>query len=510
MSKYAARFLTTFCMAFFVASTSVAFAQFIDMANRAPRSANAIVILNVEKIKQSDRAIRENWSEKMEMAFESGMTPIPPKAERYVLASEIDYEFIKPLWQAAIIDFAKAPSMKQVAKTAGGTADVIGDSPAVLLPNDAYALKIGPQSLGVLSPANRQQAARWLRQLGGGGPSLSPYLKKAAGYSENVGTDVIMAFDLDGAFPPALVEKYLGKMKEIDSFKPNLSQVAKLLAGAQGLRFGFRIGDKMFGKMTLDLSDDPAMTEPYAKTMLLKMMSDAGIRVDDMDSWKLTVKDNTLSLSGDISNGGLRKLLSVVDAPASLDSEETPDSAASAKSAGETTPYDGKSTLAYFRSVDKLLQDLKGDLRDMKTAGQGAVWFDNFARKIERLPMLKVDPDMLDYGAFVVDSLRTAAFNTRNTNIQAGAQQYQVSVDSYSYGGYGYSRGAFGGGWYGPELSDNNAAADATREAGRQKRVIRTQARADIAGDVNSVKTNIAKANADVRRKMTQRYQIEF
>jgi len=119
-------------------------------------------------------------------------------------------------------------------------------------------------------------------------------------------------------------------------------------------------------------------------------------------------------------------------------------------------------------------------------------------------------------------ALRGGALNTRNTNIDAAAQQYQVAgsgsgaYNPYYYGGYGYDRGYDGGGWYGGggrvagAMSAHAAAGQAIRDDLREKRIIRTQARADIAGDLQSIKAQIVQVSNDIRRKMTERYQIEF
>jgi hypothetical protein len=38
--------------------------------------------------------------------------------------------------------------------------------------------------------------------------------------------------------------------------------------------------------------------------------------------------------------------------------------------------------------------------------GQIGIWFRNFARRIDQLPMVNVHPELLDWGGFVADSLR--------------------------------------------------------------------------------------------------------
>jgi hypothetical protein len=498
-------------------------AQFREMAARVPQSANALVLLNVKEIFQSPKAAAEGWKGKFDKAFDAGLARIPPGTERYVIASEIDFEFMKPIWEAAVIDFAEAPSLEQIAKARLGTPDKLGDVPAFVLPTDAYVLQLGPKTFGAISPANRQQATRWVRQMEGEKSSkLSEYLRKGAAYSDSTGTEVIMVLDLDGVFPPERVLKYLKTKKALDAFPGDRVDLAKLVASMDGIRVGVRIGEKLTGKISLDFSEDPAKAEPFAKGILLEALSDAGMRIEDLESWKPEVKGMTVSLSGELTSGGLRKLLSVVEAPAAA--EDTDKNAAEAESdpksasPGDVAANQAKATLRYFQSVTKFLGDLKNDMRDLKTMGQSAVWCDKYARKIEKLPLLGVDPEMLDYGKFVATSLRGGALDTRNTTIDTAAAQTQVAgagSGAYNpgyYGGYGYGRGAYGGGWYGGGnvFGARAAAGAAVREQGHEKVIIRTQARGDIASNLQSIKTDLAQVTLDVRRKMTERYHIEF
>lgn len=505
-------------------------AQFRELAARVPNTANALVLLNVEKILQSPKAVAEGWKEKFDKAFEAGLTRMPPKTVRFVIASQIDFESMKPRWEAAVADFAAVPSMEVIANAREGTQDKIGAVPAIVLPTDAFVLHLAEKTLGAISPANRQEATRWIRQLSDPqSAKLSQYLQKGASYSDTAGTEIIMVLDLDGVFPPDRVLKYLKGKKALDASAGDRDELAKLIADMQGLRVGIRIGEKLSGKVTLDFDGETAKAEPFLKGIVLEALADAGMRIEDLDAWTPEAKGTTFSLSGELTSSGLRKLLSIAEAPASGEpAENAPPAKASTPepaSPGDLAANQGKSTLRYFQSVTKFLGDLKGDMRDMKTMGQSAVWCDKYARKIEKLPMLGVDPDMLDYGKFVATSLRGGALDTRQTTIQAGAMKYEVGAGSQSgigtgydasyYGGYGYGRGVYGGGWYGGGRAGgaaavHNAARQELRAESQQRRILRNQAQASVAGDLQSIKAQIVQVTNDVRRTMTERYKLEF
>ena len=190
-------------LAIFALSGRCGFAadEFQDLVNKIPRSANAVVLLNMEKAKNSPFGLKEDWSAKIEQAFEDGLVRVPPQAKRFVLASQIDFEFMEPLWEAAVIELDEDLSSTDIEKMRHGTLDTIEGLPAIARPNDTYLVKLAPKLVGAMGPANRQAVVRWIRDIRKPlPPPLSPYLQKAAVYSDKAGSEIIMAIDLEGVF----------------------------------------------------------------------------------------------------------------------------------------------------------------------------------------------------------------------------------------------------------------------------------------------------------------------
>ena len=131
--------------------------EFQGLVNRIPRSANAIVLLNLEKAKNSPLGLKEDWKGKIDSAFAAGAARIPPQAARFVIASQIDFEFMEPLWEAAVMDLDEEIPLGPLAKTRGGTLETIEGLPALSLPNDTYLVQFG-----------RKMLAQWRREPSGG------------------------------------------------------------------------------------------------------------------------------------------------------------------------------------------------------------------------------------------------------------------------------------------------------------------------------------------------------
>jgi len=494
-------------------------AQFRDLVSQLPNGANALMILNVEKILSGPMGQREGWKANLEKAFAAGMVRVPSKAKRFVMAAQIDFEFMKPNWEAVMADLQRVPSMEKIAKEYQATPDKFGDTEAVVLPNDAYVIALSQNTLAAMAPANRQVVARWLQELES--PSkLSAYLQRAAGYSDEAGTEIIMAMDLQGAFAPARVDGYLKAKKSLIGAQTGLAGLSRLLAGLEGVRVGIRIGEQPSGKLTVDFRDPVSLRAETANKLLLQLLSDGGLMIDDLNRWKPEVQGATFSLSGNLSAGGLRKMLSFVESPAPSGKAE--ESAGEKASPGDLGARRGQDTLRYFKTIDSYRNDLKQDIRDSKSISQTKVWFDKYARKIERLPILNVDPEMLDYGALVARGLRAAAGSVTQMGISSAARQKQVQgstappVNAAYYGGYGWDRGggyaAYGGYAYnlpGANAWANSAYAQVRAEA-HQRQLIRSEEKAATAMDVQGIKADLIEATSIIRRRMTERYQVEF
>ncbi len=482
--------------------------EFQELVNKIPRSANAVVILNLEKAKSSPMGLKEDWASKVEEAFESGLTRVPPQATRFVLASQIDFQFMEPLWEAAVIELGQDLSSKAIEQARHGTLDTIEGLPAVARPNDTYILKFAPRLVGAMGPANRQAVVRWIRDVRSSTPRpLSPYLQKAAVYSDKAGSDIIMAVDLDGVFSLERIGKYLkSRSKRLEQWGADLTQLAKLLNTVQGVRVGVRIGEQPSCMAVIDVQGDASIVAPYAKDLFVQIMSDRGMSINEVSSWTAKAQGNEISLAGKLTKNGLRRLLSIVDSPAAENLE-----ADAPVSPGELPALQAKKSRDYFRTITGMADDLKEGLRSVKNLASTQLYFDKYARKIERMPILNVDDELVQWGAFVANSLRQATSSIKTMGIQSGVRQAQVTSGSaggdaggYGYGGYRY--GAYGGYNGGPDIYGMGSL----KATGEQRRVIRAEEKADAATDIQQIRQQIIAATADVRRKMTQKYQIEF
>ncbi len=486
-------------------STNVAFAQFGDLIKRVPERANTLVLLNVDQIHNTPLAKKEGWREKHEKQFASGLVILPPHASKFVMAAQMDFEHMQPQWETALLDLKYEPSIPKIAAKLGGTVDNIGDRSTAVLPHDVYVVKFGPRFGAIAAPANRQNVAHWINQIYSNSlPPLSAYLQEAVRFAEG-GAPIIMAMDFTNVFSPAFVRSRLETSETLKGQDVDLDQLSEVLASIRGVSLGITINESRYGAIKVDFEKDATILGDFAKPLLLETLARQGAMIDEFQDWQVKVDGTQIQIGGVLFESGMRRIMSILDAPPSLH-------AAAQESTGTDEESKEKmmalATKQYFQSVVSLLDDLRGKRKseDFVTWGQVGMWFEKYARKIDRMPLLNVDPEMLDFGAFVADSLRQAENAMKGIGAQSGYRKTQLpnyyNVQTYArpvgvtrwgvHGAYGY-----------------RATEDLSAKGQAESR-IRTQERIRGNMSANMTVQGVEAATADIRRRMTQKYQMEF
>lgn len=137
-------------------------AEFSKLIRRVPESANALVLVDADRIFGSGVAKNEKWELDRDERFKAGLTSIPPQADRVVIASQIDFEFMHPLWKFALVESERPKLLSTLAREYGGSLDKVVGMPAVRLPDDSFIVELSQHLRGGMAPANRQQTSRWV------------------------------------------------------------------------------------------------------------------------------------------------------------------------------------------------------------------------------------------------------------------------------------------------------------------------------------------------------------
>ncbi|MEL7500698.1 MAG: hypothetical protein AAFN77_24100 [Planctomycetota bacterium] len=462
----------------FVSFTSPAFAQFEELTRLVPADANILVLINDENLMNSEYAKSNSWSTKYEKAFDAGVTVIPPSAEGYLLAGSVDLQYGTRNWEIALIkDKEGVAGPDQVAEKFGGKVEEIAGSPAVILPGDTYLIQFEKTIAGGISPSNRQETSRWIQRVKRrDGDAISEYLKTAARYSNKFGTDIVISLDLQDAMSN-------DEIKAIAQLADDPEAVTKLLKTTKGVTLGINVNDQVKGKILVDFGEDATPFSRLGKDVVIQALGDFGMMLDDLKQWKGKVVNTRFELEGDLSEVGMRRLLSLVQ-PTGL-------------STGQYSEYSQAQTLSdeqlnvrYIRSVLKLQSDFQD--RETEAIRLQTAWLLKSIEKIESLSVVGIEDEAITFANELTDSYRSILDIISEEKAYEQIHKANVRGTGYRYYGSryrGYSRGY---------------SAESARKS------IEKRNRAEGARQVKEKLQEISSTVRDFRRLMSQKYEIDF
>lgn len=495
---------------------TVAQVPFKGMRTRIPNDANTLILINAEKMFGSPVADREGWAARRKAAYDAGVTALSPNAIEIAIAGRSDHEFGESIWELGLVRLRGEQNVTTVAARYGGEMDEVLGRSAARLPADHYVVQLASDFMASYTPANRQDVSRWLRSTDIVGPEgLPPYLEQAFGYATKVGSPIVMAMDIGGAISEAEVKRRMGTLESLKDSGLDPNEFAKLISSAKGITLGITVQNQTIGAIRVDFDQSPQMLAKVGKPLLIEILRRQGAMLEDINDWTPAISGNTFLLKGGLNSTGVRKVMSVLELPASL-THAVQDS----QSPGSDPEGTAKllATQQYYKSVTTMLEDLRmKPKRDhVKTFGQAAMWYDKYARKIDRLPILNVDEELLNYGTGIATMLRDAEAAMKGVGMRTSQR---TAANNPSSGGYSFNTGGgyrsnWGYGWpqFGPQAptAGVNAMNASLQAKGRSDAVIRGQERTRGAATVQDIWQGIDESTAAIRRTMTSKYSATF
>jgi hypothetical protein len=452
------------------------------------------MVIDCQALMKSERGIKEDWVRKHHAEFLNGALPINPRLERAIFATQLGASNPADAAVVGVVPIPKGGSLESLAKKEKGEIETIAGQDVLSSPRGAFFMEVAPGIGGVMAPANRQVLSKWLKfTKKSKSPVLSDYLKEAATWPRN--GQILLAVDAEDLFHPRALKNWLGTVKGLS--KDDVEVAHKMLAGLRGVKFMARVTDSIKGELYIDLAEKPdARQLALLKPVVMAGLRELGTSVEDFTNGKSNVEGRSVIIEADLNDNALRRIMSIIQAPvpsAGLAEEPTdPESEANPAMVA---------TRRYFRSVQSLIVELKDLNNQASHSGMVIQWYDTYARKIDQLPLLDVDQEMLQYGRATSEKLRALAASLNGQNITSGVldsykrTNYYASGASYygGYYGYGYQGGSF---W-----KDTNAAdvQTAKSEAVAKSRTERFKIWQSIDDDT-----------AEIRRVMTEKYKVEF
>lgn len=484
------RTLLTCVLSLFAAcSATSAASEFKSLIQKVPRGANAILVIDIDQTLASPLAKAGGWQSRIDQGGADRPLYLPPEADKVVVAAHLDQvRGFERNWEVALMGLKSPMPISLIARAEGGYTDNVNGTSVAWVPSDAYFMEFDQSTLGLIAPADRQAVSRWAaRRRLGDAMEISDYLGVAAA-AVGQGPHAVLALDATDTVQPHRVRSQLAQSESVQGDKQKLEGLVGLISSLRGVVLKITFTDKAQAVAQIDFAVPVTLNAAVARKLVLDALQTMQMELPGTEDWKCTVNGNSILMTGDLNSDALRRVFSVMEIPTTKFSS-LKDENIEAPSGDDMA----KNSLAYFKSINTLLKDLKSRAG---SSNSDAYWIDRYATKIDRLPILHVDDDLLTFGEKTSETLRIMSGSRKMTNLQGGV----ASRDSLNQGGgivdTGYGYGAYN--YSTPKARERNAGV--------------ARANAAAAGTVTKVQgwTLIDNATLDIRREMTKRYNMEF
>lgn len=416
--KLFSRLCLPVALAIGASAASFSFAQ-DDTLKWVPDSSNAIAIVRVKELLASDFAKAEKWSDANRQAYTSGLTAAPPWASMVIRSTAFRPGSKDAATTYSLFVSDRTITIGEIARHEGVKAETLAGRPAVLSNRNAYFASLGPKLIGSVDPADRQAAARWIRE--GATDNSNPAITYLTQVAKDFPTaEMIIAVDLADTIAADNALKWLESLPEMAKGS-DLGRTAELYSKLLGITLAVEVTNRIVGRLELDFAEDvPADLKDSAKTALFHFLADAGAEVENIQNASIKIEGKTLVMETPMDVNGFQRVLSLIRSP-------HPDVAG--EQSASPNEVNGVATLNYYDTVVHIINNLTRQSRNSTSYEKTATWHEKFAQQIEQLPTQGVDPEVTAYGYETSKKLRSLANSLRGVPIEVNQLERSIRVD---------------------------------------------------------------------------------
>lgn len=434
---------------------------------------------------------------------------LPGNVVRVRIAAELDLESFQPDWEIGYAAVEKTSTAESIAQREGGYVDTLQGRSIVWTPNEMYLVPLADNVVSIVRPADRKFVGQWLKK--DRSNVISGYLQQVAGRLTDR-QSVSIAVDLEDVLSMGVLSEKLAPSKALQG--KNIEAIAKSLSLVQGITISVA-SDALEATVLIDFLNAPTELTPVAKAFFAEVLTARGMQLDEFSQWKMNAisEGKTLSFTGPIASKTLDDLLGMftlhrASRGVTNATNATKSDGPAAPNASQTSPsVVAENTKDYFKKVINIVHRVRD--YSANNTGERAQWNGNMANRIDEMPTLDVDPQMVMFGAEVAKSLRSNSMSMQLTNISQGAAAvaadagtgaFSTATAAGTMAGMGYGYGGYGNyGSYGGNFVDPNSPVKYYRMGQAQGNT-----------SFKELMARLEQSLADMRRTMTEKYKIQF
>jgi hypothetical protein len=478
-----------------------------DIVDHIPADVTVAAVVRVRDILDTPRAKAEKWSEQSGEFLAGAM-----KATRgaYLLLRGIELDLLKREVSGVytLAWLLPGESFKTMADSHKWTLETVGKTAVAQFRPDGWVGEIEPGLLGAMTRASRREFVRWLRsEEAHAGVPLAGYLRDV------VTTDpgqVVLALDLADVFDRGNVKRALQSSESLKSATPAvIDALTSKIMELRGIRISITINTATQATLSVDFAT--TVTAKQAENLspiFLESMGHAGMMLPELESATGTPRGNSLTYRFEMSDSSLRQVVALLQGslPAEHSTEEAAGHASNqtAKPASNDAGPSVARTADYYRNIVRMLSDLEKQSSRGKNPARTAQWYEQYATRINQLPLTGVDASVVDFGARTASMLRAIANSLRGVAIKIDTLNHTAYyAERPDPGGMWGGGGVFTpGGYFTPFVHvDTNIPQVRSQQA---------QAIIDGAGERDAAWKEIADDRSRVRREMYDKYRIDL
>jgi len=461
-----------------------------------PASTNTIVAVDVRAVMQS--AYAQAWGWTADGGSKTGfVNPLSRLrgVDQMVAAARMNFATMDPTWETAVMQRSDPKE-----SLPGAAVDKLGGKPTNRGTGGLLLVDLGDGTVAAVHDGDRQLAAQWIEQRTSAKPTgeASDYLRQAAAKTA-AGTPIVVAFDLkDAVSAPEAIEMFMGDPPEAlaSISEGDAAELGKLFATLRGVTLAISADKEPRGEAIVQFGASAAKLGSNAKPVLLELLGRQGMAVTDFKNWEFNVSGDRVTASGPFSMNGVRRVLRTVRTPSQP-------AARAAKPKTDKPAVDPSNPAAASQKYYQAISEMIDELRPANELGETARWLIRDAKRIDALPILGVDPELVAWGGHVSMSLRDLASiqatGQRQTRAQTSQQNAPMPALVYD---------TWGG-------DDTGGAAAAQTKAdwnnyNRQRRAAAESVKVTITEQSSGILKELLQSRNTIRVAMTQKHNAEF
>jgi hypothetical protein len=414
-----------------------------DLLIKVPEDCNSIVVMYVPSLHRSAIGRAEGWAKKHEAAFTAGKVPFPPQTIMMVLAGHASTDPNRQHgYEVGMISMSKSMSFDKIVSYEQGIVEEVAGTKTILTPRHVYITPLSQRLVTVQRPAERQHLSRWLQfAKRNKNPVMNDWLLAAANELDKTG-QVIAAVYLEDAVDTRHVRQRLGALQPPLPGTINLDALAEALASVRGLRLAIQVKEDIQGEVRIEFNKPVKAFAEVLQPVLAKGMANLGEGLPDVSAWKMEVEDQAVTFRSPLTTEAFAALLSALApqaAPAGLGADET--------ALGGDKAFASR---RYFQQVTNLVDELNKVMVKQTDYNVAAQSCEDFAQRIERVPVYGADEELVTYATGLTGKLRTVAESLQGVPITATIleaskkETFLYQPPSYTNTGDWYGRGRRG------------------------------------------------------------------